>query len=197
MKLEPFDAYRYYIALKMHFESDTYDAVKYNYKTSVTQKSFWKRKDKYHFAKIASKFKEPNDMINYYVSQFIIERKWVGDMLSDNNDSYNQWLKRMQSLTYTFEQDMNTLHDECSQEFDKLFSIGDSPYPNVIYYYMQDVISIETVVILNTLTSFIKRAKINDTIVWPGVSKRIQKYSAFVNPDLKKMREIVLRVFTL
>ena len=49
---DPFESYKLYNALKLHFESK-YDAVKYNYKTSVTPNSFFKRKDKYFFAKLA------------------------------------------------------------------------------------------------------------------------------------------------
>lgn len=194
MKLDPYDAYRYYMAVKMHFDSDTYDAVKYNYKTSATQKSFWKRKDKYQFAKLANKFTDPHDLINFFVAQFTSEKKWVGDMLTDE-DTWTKWQKRNQALTYTFEQDINKLAAKVNN-FDELFKPTFSPYPTIVYYYMQDEVCIETVVILDKLVEFTKRLNIGDTIVWPEVKKRIQKYSTFVNPDLKKMKEIVIRVFT-
>ena len=45
MNMEPFDAYSYYLAIKLHFESDSYDAPKYNFKTSAKPASFWKRKE--------------------------------------------------------------------------------------------------------------------------------------------------------
>ena len=35
MNMEPFEAYSYYLAIKLHFESDSYDAPKYNFKTSA------------------------------------------------------------------------------------------------------------------------------------------------------------------
>ena len=57
--MEPFDAYKYYMAIKLHFESDSYDAPKYNFKTSISPQSFWKRRDKYHFAKLSRKFNKP------------------------------------------------------------------------------------------------------------------------------------------
>lgn len=195
MRIEPYDAYRFYMAVKMHFESDTYDAVKYNYKTSATQKSFWKRRDKYQFAKIANKFTEPRDLINFFVAQFTSEKKWVGDMLSDE-ETWAAWQKRNQSLSYTFEQDINKLSEKVNS-FDELFKPTLSPYPTIVYFYMQGEISIETVVILDKLLGFTKKLAIGDTIVWPDMKKKIQKYSTFVNPDLKKMKEIVLRVFTL
>jgi hypothetical protein len=57
-------------------------------------------------------------------------------------------------------------------------------------------VCIETVVILNKLTNFMQRARVKDVIVWPEISQRINKYSVFINPDLEKMKKIVLRVFT-
>ena len=42
---DPYESYKLYNALKLHFESDSYDAVKYNYKTSLKPTSFFKRKD--------------------------------------------------------------------------------------------------------------------------------------------------------
>ena len=194
MRIEPYDAFRFYMAVKMHFESDTYDCVKYNYKTSATQKSFWKRRDKFHFAKIANKFNEPNELINFFVAQFASEKKWVGDMLTDE-DTWMQWQRRNQSLSYTFEQDINTLN-ELVNNFDELFKPTFSPYPTVVYYYMQGKISLETVVILDKLVSFTKKCGVTDTIIWPDMKKRIQKYSTFINPDLEKMKKIALRVFT-
>ena len=32
---DPFDSYKLYNALKLHFETDGYDAIKYNYKSNV------------------------------------------------------------------------------------------------------------------------------------------------------------------
>jgi len=106
--MEPFDAYRYYMAIKLHFESDTYDAKKYNYKTSISPQSFWKRKDKYHFAKIAKKFNTPEELIEFYVSQFTSNIKWVGDML-EGDEHFTEWKKRKESLSYQFTNDINTL----------------------------------------------------------------------------------------
>ena len=43
--MDPFESYKLYNALKLHFESD-YDAIKYNFKSNVSPNSFFKRKDK-------------------------------------------------------------------------------------------------------------------------------------------------------
>jgi len=194
MNMDGFDAYRYYMAIKLHFESETYDATKYNYKTSAKQQSFWKRRDKFHFAKLGRKFSDPPEMINYYVAQFTADKKWIGDMLTDE-DAWLSWQKRNQALGYTFEQDIYRLAEKV-ERFDQLFEPTLSPYPAAVYYHMQGEICIETVVILDQLTGFMRKLNIGDTIVWPEVSKRIRKYSSFVQFDKNRAKEIVLKVFT-
>ena len=194
--MEPFDAYRYYQSLKLHFESKTYDAAKYNFKTSANPKSFWKRNDKYHFAKVAKRFKDVPELVGYYTSHFINGTKWIGEMLNQE-ESYKSWLKRIQSISYIFEQDLNHLSIEY-ESLDKILSCEDNSHPVIITAYLQEEISLETVVIINKLTGFMKKAdkEITETIMWPDVSLKIRKYDPFVQVDLDKMKKIVLKVFT-
>ena len=192
--MEPYDAYRYYMAIKLHFETDDYDAPKYNFKTSVKPQSFWKRKDKYHFAKVGKKFDKADELVQFYVSQFTNENKWIGDML-EGDQQYADWQKKNQSLSYIFQNDINTLAGKV-ENFDDLFSVA--THPLVVKEYLSDNICLETVVILDKLTNFMRKAdkQITETIVWPDVSRLIRKYKTFVSCDLNKMKKIVLQGFT-
>jgi hypothetical protein len=197
--MEPYDVYKYYMAMKLHFESDSYEAPKYNYKTSARPQSFFKRRDKYHFAKLGRKFDEPEELINFFTAQFTASDKtWVGDMLQDE-EKYTEWQRRQQSLSYNFEQDINKLAEE-ADTFDELLETREgNNYPLVIEKFLQDEISLETVVILDRLTGFMRRADrtITETIVWPDLSKRIRKYGLLLRFDKNRMRQVVLRIFTL
>jgi hypothetical protein len=192
--MDPFDAFRFYQSIKLHFESDTYDAIKYNYKTSAKPNTFWKRKDKYFFAKVGKRFNNVPDLISYYVAYFVNDTKWIGEMIHDDTP-YNQWLKTNQSISYIFEQDLYKLKEEFDQ-FDDLFNIN--VHPNIVNKYLQGEISLETVVIINNLVGFIRKAdkQITETIVWPDVSRKIRKYAAFVQCDIEKMKKIILKVYT-
>jgi len=195
--MEPYDVYKYYMAMKLHFESDSYEAPKYNYKTSAKPQAFFKRRDKYHFAKLGRKFDEPEELINFFTAQFTAtDKSWVGDMLQDE-EKYVEWQRRQQSLSYNFEQDLNKLAEE-ADAFDDLLKIQEGNYPLVIEKFLQDEISIETVVILDQLTGFMRRADraITETIVWPDLSKRIRKYGLLLRFDKNRMRQIIIRMFT-
>ena len=56
--MDPFDVYKLYNALKLHFDNESYDAIKYNFKTTVNPQSFFKRRDKYFFAKLGKNQKD-------------------------------------------------------------------------------------------------------------------------------------------
>jgi hypothetical protein len=200
--IKPYDAYSYYMAIKLHFERDSYDALKYNFKSSATPKSFMTRKDKYHFAKIAKKFADSAELVSYYVSNFVRGSKWVGDMLEHGDENYNTWKRYSESMTYRFTSDIDVLVDYIQGKglkFDDLFLITEDggSHPPIIRLLLQEDVSLETVVLLDKMLGFTKRfdKTITETLVWPDLSMRIRKYKPFVNADLVALKKIVLNKF--
>lgn len=191
---DPFESYKLYNALKLHFETDSYDAVKYNFKTSVKPQSFFKRKDKYFFAKIAKTY---DNLIEFYVANFKNDVKYVGDMLNEGGERYYREHKKvLESLSYTFENDINILSEE--NNFDSLLEAKDNEHPLVIQLWMQDEIQLETVVILDSLTGFMDREskKISETIIWPDIYRKVTKYRPFVKFNKDKCLSILKKSFT-
>jgi hypothetical protein len=115
----------------------------------------------------------------------------------NQEENYKSWLKRIQSISYIFEQDLNHLSIEY-ETFDELLKCEDGSHPKVVTEYLQEDISLETVVIINKLTGFMRKAdkEITETLLWPDVSMKIRKYDPFVQVDLDKMKKIVFKVFT-
>ncbi len=189
--VDPFESYKLYQALKLHFEG-SYDAIKYNFKTNASPNSFFKRKDKYFFAKIA---RNQKDLMNYYVFNFIEDVKYIADM---EDKHYAKHKKIHDSLTRTFQDDINKLSEEHS--FDELLTAGDNNQaPKIIEKWMHEEITLETIVIMNALTNFVhwEGKKITETIFWPDLSRKITKYEPFVKYDREKYINIVKKAFTL
>jgi hypothetical protein len=190
---DPFESYKLYNALKLHFESN-YDAVKYNFKSNVTTNSFLKRKDKYFFAKLAKKYN--GNLRDFYVSQFVNNGKYVGDMLdSEAEQNFKHFKKVQESIHRTFEVDINKL---CDYDLEQLLISEDGQHPLIIKLWMQEEILLETVVILNSILGFIPREskKIKDTIIWPDQKRLIEKYTPFVKFDANKIKLICKKAFT-
>ena len=193
---DPFESYKLYNALKLHFGSDSYDALKYNFKTSVKATSFFKRKDKYFFAKLAKTYER--DLKEFYIANFKNDVKYVGDMLNEGGERYYRDHKKvMESLSYQFENDINKLND-MDVEFDSLLIAEENNHPLIIRLWMQEEIQLETIVILDSLTGFIEREnkKITDTIIWPDIHRKITKYKPFVKFNKDKCIDLLKKTFT-
>lgn len=191
---DPFDSYKLYNALKLHFETN-YDAVKYNFKSNVTPQSFFKRKDKYFFAKLAKKYN--GELKDFYISQFINTEKYIGDMMDkDAEENYAKYKKIKESIHRVFSVDINIL-DEQEKQFDSLFKSENGQVPLIVKLWMQEEISLETVVILNSIFGFIGRESVNisDTIIWPEIKRLIEKYTPFVNYNRDKCMKLLTNVF--
>lgn len=195
MSTDPFESYKLYNALKLHFESN-YDAVKYNFKSNVTPSSFFKRKDKYFFAKLAKKYN--GELKDFYVSQFINTETYIGDMMdSEAEQNYKDHKRIQESIHRVFSIDINRLTEE-NVPFDYLFKASDNAYPLVVKLWLQEEISLETVVILNAIFKFIDRESknISDTIIWPDTRRLIEKYEPFVSFNRNKCLNLLTKGFT-
>lgn len=187
---EAFNAYRTYLALKQHFTSN-YDYFRYNGKVSATVESFETRKDKFHFYKLSKK----KDYQKIILANFIADggKKWIGDILStDADDIYSQWLKRQQSLSYSFKRELSTIDD-----IDAHCTVKDGQHPPILEDYLRERISIETLIICDDLLKIFEywNRKINVQIIWNDVYFKIQKYKPFLHYDRESMKKIMLDQF--
>ena len=201
--MKPWEAYQIYNALKLHFESDTYDALKYNYRTSASQASFLKRKDRFFFAKLAKKYPDRQTLIDFLVSNFSTRTKvWAGNLIdSEADDTYAEWIRKRDSFSYYFSDQVDYLMNHCQENhlgFDDLFVSSNGDHPLIVRLHSAGTISLETLVVFDELLEFMKRTSVTETIFWPEFAKTLQKYRPFFRQvvDLKKCKQIALSRFT-
>ena len=190
LRMNEFEAYQKYIALKLHFTSD-YDYFKYNGKTNVTLNSFNERKDKFHFKKIVKKYGDEN-IIEYFVANLINEKPWIGSM---DVATYSQWLGRIQSIEYIFENDAKNLLTTVDN-FDIIFTSVDGNHPKVLRAYLGKKISLETLVVFEKLLHYRKRfdKDIKEEFIWPKVSRLIEKYEPFIEADTNRCKKLLVEI---
>lgn len=190
---EAYRVYQCYLALKQHFTSDSYDYFKYGGKVSASVDSFERRKDKYQFYKL-SKHK---DWQNVLLANFVHRDKktYIFDIVSSEGEHiYSEWLKRQQSLSYTFG---NDLKDGFEENFDENLKVHNGQHPRLLDLYIQGKVCLETMVILQDLVNYIPYwdAKIASHILWNDIRCNIQKYKPFLHYDKAKMKQTVLNHF--
>lgn len=195
MNMDAFQAYRYYLALKLHFTTDSYDVVKHKGRVKASRDSFMKRRDLYAINKIAKTYND-EEIVNFLVSNFVSGNKWGGVFDAEANQTYISWKKKIESLTYTFKNDMRKILNEYElMSFDSniVFSLQKNQHPYIIRGYMSGEISLETLVILNKLYNFCDKFDnaIEEQYVWPDISRLVRKYNPFLKVDREKFYGIL------
>jgi hypothetical protein len=192
---EGFDAYCLYLGIKLHFTQESYDYVKYNGVVKADLKSFLRRKDKYHFAKLARKY--GTDLKSFLIANLSVSDRWVGELLGNDSEMvFSEYKKRQQSLTYLFQKELSSLSNKYS--LDELLQVKNGQHPVLLKQYLAKKVSPETMILFDELTKYIAvwDKQISETIVWKEQSKRLKKHSTFVSGDHSKLKKIAMDIFT-
>lgn len=196
MKVTPHEAYKQYLALKNHFSNDSYDYFKYCGKIKASIESFHKRKDRFFFEKL-SRQKKDNEIIDFFVSNFVSSSDpsslWIGEIINGGNETYINWKKKRQSLTYLFENELQSISQD--SHLLECLEINNNKHPKILKEYLSGRVSLETMVILDQMLHY--REKFDEKLidpVWELVSKKIKAYSPFLDIDLDKYKNILRKV---
>lgn len=192
MKANPFDVYRMFFALRNHFTKESYDYFLYNGKVSASKDSFLNHRDKFKYQRL-SRLVSESEMKDFLIANLLANKKWVGEFLDDNaEDIYRQYLKRNQSLTYMFSNELDNLFDKVDGVTD-LFRVKDNEYPIILNAYLGNEVSIETIVILNRFIGFFDKfdEKLKDDYIWDKNRLLLRKYDPFVHFDKEKIKSIL------
>ena len=191
----PFDAYRCYLSLKNHFTKDHYDYHKYRGKTRATVQAFYKRKDRFWFEKFA-RSKNDKEVEEFFVSNFIYSTDpatmWIGEMIKEGEGRYTEWKKKVQSLSYIFKEEAENIFEE--KKVDDVFNCSKG-HPPILKSYLGGGTSLETMVICDIIFGYAKNfdKRLKDP-VWETVSRKIRKYSPFLNIDVFRYKKILKEV---
>ena len=194
-KVTPFDTYKSYLGLKNHFTKPKYDYHLYNGKSRASLQSFYKRRDRFFFEKL-SRQKDDREVVDFFVSNFVTsddpQSLWIGEIVRNGEQNYTDWKRKVQSLSYHFRGEMESIL--LDQDLDSVFTLKNG-HPLILKKYLTKEISLETLVILDKILSFVKDydQKLQDP-VWLTVSSLIKKYQSFLNIDVFKFKKILKEI---
>ena len=155
--------------------------------------AYEKRHDK-HFFEILSKHKD----VQKYILANIIEDNpniWASQIASEQiaEENYKNWLKRQESLSYTFKNELELLDDD----YNSNVMCEDGHHPKLLKLVLQKRFSVEGLIILNEMTKFFRywNRSIKEDIIWPSKYNTFKKYKPFINYDSEKYKKIVVDRF--
>ena len=136
------------------------------------------------------------DLENFLVANFVDhDVSWVRDLLGNEAEqTYVDWLKRQQSLSYIFANDVEKLDDDLNQNF----LVKNGQHPHLLSLFLRKEISFETLVILIDVFKFKKHwdEEIQDDVIWPDVRLKCLKYRPFLKYEKTNFKDILRKRFT-
>lgn len=197
MIMEPFEVYRYYLALRLHFTTENYDCIKQQGRVRASKQAFFKRKDLLAIRRVAETYSD-KEVVDFLVSNFVSGDRWGGVFDLEAKDRYVGWKKRIESLSYTFEKEIGKILLYCEktgQTFKDCLTPVKNQHPYIIKMYLRGEVSIETLVILNQLIKFTGTLdnELSGDLVWPDISRIIRKYTPFLGIKKDKYDRILRR----
>lgn len=195
-----FKAFRYYIALKLHFTKEKFNVFENKGHIKGSYQSFDARNDKYLFDKLARKFQNDKDLIQFLTANLAYGNDNIVYGMEEAEENYVQWMKRKQSITRTFLNDLNTIQLEAEKNnynLDQIINCTLNRYPVIIQLYLGKMISMECINILNDFIPMIAKWKTEPSLmIIENDILRIDKLKGFVKYDRSKIEQQVNEFIT-
>jgi len=194
--MDGFTAYRYYLAVKLHFTRDSYDIFEKRGAVKYSREQFNKRNDKGIFEKVARKYTKDSDLIQYYVSNIVYGNDSPVYEIEESERYYLNWIKRKESITHTFNNDLSVIINDAYKnklEKDSILGFTFNQQPSILTLFLGKRISLESVSILNDFIGLIDKWDSSGFVMnlWESEIKRIYKSKRFVKYDKEKIRPLV------
>lgn len=199
MIMEPFEVYRYYLALRLHFTTDQYDVIASQGRVRASRQAFNKRKDLLSIKRIADLYSD-KEIVDFLVANFVTGDRWGGIFDIEAKDRYIDWKKRIESLSYIFDKELLKLVEICDRDnkpYTSIFKGIEDVHPLIVKSYLRNDVSIETLVILDKINNYTDELDVvyKNDLIWPDMSRVIKKYKPFLTVKLEKYNDIFRRRF--
>ena len=127
------------------------------------------------------------------MSYFLDDKSWVGDMVHDKGETYENYILKLKDLEEIFKKESIYLFSE--ENLLSVFQCKGGSHPIILKKFLNGKISIETLVIYDRIFLFGNDfdKKLFDP-VWETVSLKIRKYKPFLNIDVFKYKKILREV---
>ncbi len=186
----PYECYKLYVSLLTHFTSEKYSFFE-NHPHRVTLKSYEKRRDKWVFEKLC----RHRDLTGLIVANLITEEKiWPEFLIREEAQrNYVERTKRIDSLTYTFTEDLK----ELLPDFDSNIKIQNNVITPLLRFLIRGNICIETVCIIVDVSNCFGHwtKQLEGDVLWEGLRLKIMKYQPFLMYDKDTYRKLIVSTF--
>lgn len=181
--MDGFKAYRYYLAVKLHFTDPNFNVFETRGRVKASLQSFNKRNDRLLFEKLARQYPQDREYILYIAANFMYGNTHVVYNETEGQKNYNRFIRNRQSMTRLFANDLDTIVSSGAY-----YNFSGPQIPEVLQLYISGKISIETMVILNDLDNYLPELeKSSAALLFSDTLMQIKKAKGFVKYDAYKV----------
>lgn len=193
--MDGFKAYRYYLAIKLHFTTDKFNVFENRGNVKGTREAFNARNDRYIFEKLATKKPNDKEIIQFFASNFAYGHANAIYAGQEAEDNYLEWQKRKQAITKVFVDDLATIltHIEVNKlKNSSIFEFTENEYPVALSLFIGGKIAIESLRIIDDYIEVVDKWKTHPSVkyIWDDELRRITKLTGFVKYDKIKLSKI-------
>ena len=188
-RVSAYEACRMCLAIKQHFDSESYDVFEAKGAFKYPKSVFEKRRDKALFDKVAGEVLR-GDLPLYYAANIMVGNTHISEM---SDLAVREFKSKLHGLEYTFDQDLKLMASvEC--DFRDVFISITGKLPIALQLLKGGHISVETMCVLHDCTNGELMLRFNEQIrdkhVWPKLRNQIVKTTPFVKYNKQNIKQI-------
>lgn len=187
--MDAWGAYLLYNALRLHFTS-SYDYHKYLGKvprlsTKDSHDRFLRNKQRYLFHSL-SRHEDPEGLC--LANMLKNPKIYVAELIQPQaNSVWEAWQRRNQSITYTFEKEMET-----NRNWSRLYEVTSSGMPYLLDRYIAGEISAETIAIIDRFGNILEKMESIDHPLVKQHLDTLKQYRPFVKFDKTRCKKVLM-----
>lgn len=157
--MDGFKAFQYNTALKLHFSSSKFNVFINRGRLRGSYQKFSTRNDRGLFDKVAIMYPNDRDCIRFLASNYMYGNNEPVYDTTEAVTLYNEYQRRRQSITKVFTDDLSTITNSGAT-----YDFSRHQIPDVVQLYLSNVITLETIVILNDFDDIVSKIKQSDQL---------------------------------
>jgi hypothetical protein len=185
--VDGFKTFKYYTAIKLHFTDAKFNVFTNKGRVRGSVDRFNARNDRMLFERLGRQFSTDKECIQYIAANFMYGNPEVVYNPNEGLTNYQEYLRRKQSMTKIFQDDLHKIINTGARYDQDEFS--GFKIPDVVQLLLAQKITIETVVILDTLDAIVDKLKQGNhiSLLLADDLRRIEKSRGFVKFDSSKV----------
>lgn len=196
IKVDGKSVYQLYLMLK-HQMNGKYDVIKTGWRIKVGDAAYNKRRDKYFFEKLSSKY-SLKELCYIFISNLVANQNaWIGEISdADALVFYREYIGKLQRMSTIFVDDVKNIYYFARKKdipLGKIFEWNTSGNSSYIFKLLQtNIIGFETFLLLDSFLGIINKHNeaANKELVWSSFETKLQGYKKLLDIDAEAAKNL-------